>query len=65
MSNSRSPFHAMCVMWGIEIALEKCKEFGIRVSQEEIDEEEKISSGVYEAMSDIVKSMHEGTEEER
>ena len=52
-SNSRSPFHAMCVMWGIEIALKKCEEFGIRVSQEEIDEEEKISSRIYEAMIDI------------
>lgn len=33
----RDPFRVMCDMWGVEIAMKKAKEFGIDVSQEEIN----------------------------
>lgn len=33
----RDPFRVMCDMWGVEIAIKKAKEFGIDVSQKEID----------------------------
>lgn len=42
------PFRVMCKMWGIETAIKKAKEFGIPVSQEEIDrqraEEERMKN---------------------
>lgn len=33
----RDAFRVMCEMWGVETAVKKAKEFGIHVSQEEID----------------------------
>ena len=34
-------FRVMCDMWGVETAVEKAKEIGIKVSQEEIDAQKK------------------------
>ena len=33
----RDVFRIMCEMWGVETAVEKANEFGIKVSLEEID----------------------------
>lgn len=37
----RDAFRVMCDMWGVETAMEKAKEFGIHVSQEDIDAQKK------------------------
>lgn len=37
----RDPFRVMCEMWGVEIAVEKANEFGIKISQAEIDAQKK------------------------
>lgn len=37
----RDVFRVMCEMWGVDTAMEKAKEFGIHVSQEDIDAQKK------------------------
>ena len=36
-----SPFRVMCDMWGVDVALKKAKQFGLEVTEEEIQAEKK------------------------
>lgn len=55
----RDPFRVMCDMWGTERAIEKAKEFGIPISQEVLDEQERKKR----AFDAIWKSIIEAKEE--
>ena len=51
----RDPFRVMCDMWGIEVAVKKAKEFGIDVSQEEIDAQRQKDKKVLDALKNLFK----------
>lgn len=56
----RSPFRVMCDMWGVDVALEKAKLFGLKVSEEEIQAEKKKEDGFYNALSEMFHTIREG-----
>lgn len=54
------PFRVMCNMWGVETAVKKAKEFGIDVSQEEIDaqrqKDKKTLGEALDALKNLLKN---------
>lgn len=61
----RDPFRVMCDMWGVEIAMKKAKDFGIDVSQEEIDaQRQKDKKSLGEAL-DTLKNLLKGENKKR
>ena len=56
MANERSAFRVMCLMWGKEIALKKCREFGIDVTEDELREQEAQEKRLREATSELIMS---------
>jgi len=56
MANERSAFRVMCLMWGKEIALKKCREFGIEVTEDELREQEAKVERLREATSELIMS---------
>ena len=55
--NERSAFRVMCQMWGEEIALRKCREMGIEVTEEELREQEEREGRLMEASRELIRSM--------
>lgn len=51
----RDAFRVMCDMWGVEIAVKKAKEFGIDVSQEEIDAQRQKDKKTLDALKNLLK----------
>lgn len=56
----RSPFRVMCDMWGVDVALKKAKQFGLEVTEEEIQAEKKKSTDVMNALSEMIHAIREG-----
>ena len=56
----RSPFRVMCNMWGLDIALEKARSFGIAVTEEEIQAETKKNRDAARNLSSIIRGIREG-----
>ena len=56
MANEHSAFRVMCLMWGKEIALKKCKEFGIEVSEDELREQEAQEERLKKTTSELIMS---------
>ena len=56
MANERSAFRVMCLMWGKEITLKKCKEFGIEVTEDELRELEAHEERLKKASSELIMS---------
>lgn len=56
MANERSAFRVMCLMLGKEIALKKCKEFGIEVTEDELREQEAHEERLKKASSELIMS---------
>ena len=56
MANERSAFRVMCLMWGKEIALKKCREFGIEVTEDELREQEAKDERLKKATSELIMS---------
>ena len=54
----RSPFLAMCKMWGKETAILKCKEFGISISEEELEQVEQDETRAYEAFEKLFEGFN-------
>ena len=52
----RDPFRVMCDMWGTERAIEKAKEFGIPISQEVLDEQERKKKAFDEIWKSLLKA---------
>ena len=57
MTEDRSPFRVMCQMWGVKNAVEKCREMGIPVPEDEVREQEEQDRAAREALKNIVKRM--------
>ena len=51
----RDAFRVMCDMWGVETAVKKAKEFGIDVSQEEIDVQRQKYKKALDALKYLLK----------
>lgn len=58
----RSPFRVMCDMWGVDVALKKAKQFGLKVAEEEIQAEKKKSTDAMNALSELIHAIREGDE---
>ena len=56
MANERSAFRVMCLMWGKEIALKKCRELGIDVTEDELREQEAKEERLKKATSELIMS---------
>lgn len=54
--DKRSAFRVMCLMWGKEIALKKCREFGIEVTEDELREQEAQEERLKKATSELIMS---------
>ena len=54
-ASERSAFRVMCLMWGKEIALKKCREFGIKVSEEELREQDESEKRLKKATAAIFR----------
>ena len=56
----RDAFRIMCDMWGVDTAVEKAKEFGIKVSQAEIDaqrhKDKKSFGEALDALKNLLKN---------
>ena len=63
--NERSAFRVMCLMWGKEIALKKCREFGIEVTEDELREYEEQEERLRETTSNLIESIKRGNHGER
>ena len=57
MTNDRSPFRVMCQMWGVEKAVEKCREMGIPVPEDAAREQEEQDRAALTALKNIAKIM--------
>ena len=53
----RSPFRVMCDMWGVDVALKKAKQFGLEVTEEEIQAEEKKYRNAINDLSALIRSI--------
>ena len=53
----RSPFLSMCEIWGKEMALKKCREFKIEVTQEELEAWEQRDKRVKDAFKSFMDSL--------
>ncbi|MBR6705292.1 MAG: hypothetical protein IKI84_01250 [Clostridia bacterium] len=51
----RDAFRVMCNMWGVDTAVEKAKEFGIHVSQGEIDTQRQKDKKALDALKNLLK----------
>lgn len=60
----RSPFRVMCDMWGVDVALKKAKQFGLEVTDEEIEAETKRYRTMASDLSAIIRSIREGDKNE-
>lgn len=58
----RDAFRVMCEMWGVETAVEKAKEFGIDVSQEEIDAQKKTQEQKFQNARRVLALLNEEKE---
>lgn len=58
----RSPFRVMCGMWGVDVALKKAKQFGLEVTEEEIQAEKKKNTDTMNALSKMIHAIREGDE---
>ena len=56
----RSPFRVMCDMWGVDVALKKAKQFGLEVTEEEIQAEKKKNTDTMNALSEMIHAIREG-----
>ena len=56
----RSPFRVMCGMRGVDVALKKAKQFGLEVTEEEIQAEKNKSTDVMNALSEMIRVIKEG-----
>ena len=56
----RSPFRVMCAMWGLDIALDKARQYGIEVTEEEINAETKKQRDAMNGLSAMIRSIKEG-----
>lgn len=58
----RNAFRVMCDMWGVEIAMKKAKEFGIKVSQAEIDAQKKTQQQKFQNARRVLALLNEEKE---
>ena len=61
----RDAFRVMCDMWGVETAVEKAKEFGIKVSQTEIDAQKKIQQQKFQNAQMILGALRNEEKEKK
>lgn len=52
-----SPFLAMCDMWGLETALEKARQFGLNVTEEEVKEAKRKEKKIADCLKDSVRAI--------
>lgn len=61
----RDAFRVMCEMWGVETAIEKAKEFGIDVSQEEIDAQKKTQEQKFQNARRVLGALRNEVKEKK
>ena len=62
--NDRSPFRVMCKMWGVEKAVEKCREMGIPVTEDEVREQEERDRAIRSALRGFAKQTKEDDDDD-
>ncbi len=62
--NDRSPFRVMCKMWGVKKAIDKCREMGIPVTEDELREQEEADRAIRSALRGLANRMKEADDDD-
>lgn len=61
--SDRSPFLVMCDMWGLDAALKKARQFGLNVTEKEVDEAKQKEKKIADGLHDLARAFRRNNDE--